>query len=128
MRLILTTIILTMLAQPVWADLEDVFSSNVDVAGGCLTTIDIKITERLAEQSDLIIDYDYGKIRKEGVLMNVYYSNVAARAQWTDFPSPSNIYLMPSSIFIPIGRWVQNGMKTDGTWWARIVLLRAGNC
>ena len=60
--------------------------------------------------------------------MNVYYSNAVGRAQWTDFPSPTNIYLMPSSILVPIKRWIKNGMKTNGTWWVRIVLLRGENC
>ena len=55
--------------------------------------------------------------------MNVYYSNAIGRAQWTDFSSPTNIYLMPSSFFVSVNRWIKNGMKTNGIWWVRIVLL-----
>ena len=110
------------------AEEKDISISNESLSNSCLTTIDINITENLALKDDLIIDYDYGKIRREGVFMNVYYSNAIGRAQWTDFPSPTNIYLMPSSILVPINRWIKNGMKTNGTWWVRIVLLRGGNC
>ena len=112
----------------VQAEEKDTSISNESLSNSCLTTIDINITENLAQKDDLIIDYDYGKIRREGVFMNVYYSNAIGKAQWTDFPSPTNIYLMPSSILVPLKRWIKNGMQTDGTWWVRIVLLRSGNC
>ncbi len=107
---------------------KDINISNQRLSSSCLTTIDIRITERLAQKKDLIINYDYGKIRREGILMNVYYSNAVGKAQWTDFPSPTNIYIMPSSILVPINRWIQNGMKTNGSWWVRIVLLKGGDC
>ena len=71
----------------VQAEEKEISNSNESLANICLTTIDISITENLALKDDLIIDYDYQKIRREGVFMNVYYSNAIGRAQRTDFPS-----------------------------------------
>ena len=117
-----------LIPNPVEASNQDVTVSNSDLSNGCLTKIDVNLTKNLAKKDDLIIDYDYGEIRREGVIMNVYYSNILGRSQWTDFPSPSNIYLMPSSVLLPISRWIKDGMQTDGMWWVRVVLLRNGNC
>ena len=125
LTLITISFLITNLLQ---AKNKDVTISEVDLANSCLTTIDVNITENIAKEEDLIIDYDYGKIRKEGVIMNVYYSNILGKSQWTDFPSPSNIYLMPSSILLPIKRWINNGMQTNGMWWVRVVLFKNGTC
>ena len=57
----------------VQAEEKDISISNESLSNSCLTTIDMNITENLALKDDLIIDYDYGKIRREGVFMNVYY-------------------------------------------------------
>ena len=125
LTLITISFLITNLLQ---AKNKDVTISEVDLGNSCLTTIDVNITENIAKEEDLIIDYDYGKIRKEGVIMNVYYSNILGKSQWTDFPSPSNIYLMPSSILLPIKRWINNGMQTNGMWWVRVVLFKNGTC
>jgi len=66
----------------VQAEEKDISISNESLSNSCLTTIDINMTENLTQKDDLIIDYDYGKIRREGVFMNVYYSNAIGRAQW----------------------------------------------
>ena len=110
------------------ADQSDFTVFNENKSIGCVTTIDINITKKLAEQNDLIIDYNYEDIRTNGVIMNVYYSNAVGKAQWTEFPSPSNIYLMPNSILLPLKRWIKNGMQTNGKWWVRVVMLKGGEC
>lgn len=108
---------------------NDISVSHKDVGGSaCLSTIDVRITDELAKEPDYLIDYDYSNIRKDGVLMNVYYSNVLGKAQWVDFPSPHGIYLMPTSIYLPIEKWINKGVKTDGSWWVRIVLLNPVEC
>jgi len=127
-KIVTLIIIIFLSANLVQANNKDVTISEVDLGNSCLTTIDVNITENIAKEEDLIIDYDYGKIRKEGVIMNVYYSNILGKSQWTDFPSPSNIYLMPSSILLPIKRWINNGMQTNGMWWVRVVLFKNGTC
>ena len=114
--------------QYTYADQRDFTVSNENKSIGCITTIDINITERIAAQNDLIIDYNYGDIRNSGIIMNVYYSNAVGKAQWTEFPSPSNIYLMPNSVLFPIKRWIENGMQTNGKWWVRVVMLKGGEC
>ena len=65
----------------VQAEGKDTIVSNKSLSNSCLTTIDINITENLAQKDDLIIDYDYGKIRREVIFMNVYYSNAIGKAQ-----------------------------------------------
>ena len=64
-KIVTLIIIIFLSANLVQANNKDVTISNVDLANGCLTTIDVHITENIAKQEDLIIDYDYGKIRKE---------------------------------------------------------------
>lgn len=107
---------------------EDFTISHQNIGNACLTTVDVNITEKLAEDGDLIIDYDYQDIRSNGALMTIYYSNIVAKAQWNDFPSPSGIKLMPNTIFIPIADLVKSGMDTTGLWWVRVVLLKNGEC
>ncbi len=110
------------------ADEDDVTISNETLGNSCLTTIDINVTEDLAQQDDLLIDYNYSKIRREGVMMNVYYSNAMGQSQWTDFPPPTGIYLMPTHILIPLKTWLDKGVQSNGSWWVRIVLLKPGTC
>lgn len=107
---------------------EDLSVTHKSVGSSCLSTIDVRITEELGKESDLLVDYDYSNIRKDGVLMNVYYSNILGKAQWVDFPSPHGIYLMPNSLYLPIDRWLESGVKTNGSWWVRIVILNSRSC
>ena len=107
---------------------EDLSISHKDVGSSCLSTIDVRITEDLAKQSDFLVDYNYSNIRKDGVLMSVYYSNILGKSQWVDFPSPHGIYLMPTSIYLPIKEWIKKGVKADGSWWVRIVILNSAQC
>jgi hypothetical protein len=65
----------------VQAEGKDTSILNESLSNSCLTTIDINITENLSQKDDLIINYDYGKIRREGIFMNVYYSNAIGKTQ-----------------------------------------------
>ncbi len=107
---------------------EDLSITKKGVGNSCLYTFDVRITEKLASEEDLILDHNYDNIRSDGVIMQVYYSNVLGKAQWTQFPFPNNIYLMPGSILLPIQRWLEHGMKSDGSWWVRVVLLNSKSC
>ncbi len=107
---------------------DDLSVSHKSVGSSCLSTIDVKITEELGKKDDLLVDYDYSNIRKDGVLMNVYYSNIMGKAQWVDFPSPHGIYLMPNSLYLPIDKWIKSGVKANGSWWVRIVILNPRGC
>ena len=88
-----------------------------------LYTIDLRITKDIGNKSDFLIDINYSNIREDGAIMQVYYSNAYGKAQWVSFPFSSNIYIMPNSLLLPINRWVEQGMKIDGSWWVRIVML-----
>ena len=59
---------------------EDLSVSHKNVGSSCLSTIDARITEELGKESDLLVDYDYSNIRKDGILMNVYYSNILGKS------------------------------------------------
>ena len=88
-----------------------------------LYTIDLRITKDIGNKSDFLIDINYSNIREDGAIIQVYYSNAYGKAQWVPFPFSSNIYIMPNSLLLPINRWVEQGMKIDGSWWVRIVML-----
>ncbi len=94
-----------------------------DLGSSFMYTIDLRITEDVGRESDYLVDLNYSNIREDGAIMQVFYSNALGKAQWVPFPFPSNIYVMPNSLLLPIGRWTEHGMKTDGTWWVRIVML-----
>ena len=107
---------------------EDLSITHKNVGSSCLSTIDVRITEELGKESDLLVDYDYSNIRKDGILMNVYYSNILGKSQWNDFPSPHGIVLMPTSLYLPIDKWLKDGVQANGMWWIRIVMLNLQSC
>ncbi len=111
-----------------FANQEDVSVSHRDIGNGCLSTIDIIMTERIANQDDLIIDYNYQSIKDEGITMNVYYAQAMGKAQWTPFTSMRGIYIMRSSILLPTQQWIKDGMPTHGNFWVRVVLMKPSSC
>ena len=102
---------------------ENFSIKKTDLDSLFMYTIDLRITKDIAGESDYLIDLNYSNIREEGTIMQTFYSNALGKAQWVPFPFSSNIYIMPNSLLLPISRWVEQGMKTDGTWWVRIVML-----
>jgi hypothetical protein len=126
LKIILSTIFITSVSAQM--QYEDFSISHKSIGSSCMSTIDLRITEEIGKQSDYLIDYDYGNIRKDGVLMSVYYSNLLAKAQWNDFPSPHGIILMPTNLYLPIDKWIESGVKANGSWWIRIVILNPISC
>ena len=102
---------------------ENFSIKKTNLGSSFMYTMDLRITEDIASESDYLIDLNYSNIREDGTIMQVYYSNALGKAQWVPFPFSSNIYIMPNSLLLPIGRWIEQGMKTNGTWWVRIVML-----
>ena len=102
---------------------ENFSIKKTDLGSSLMYTIDLRITEEVGSESDYLIDLNYSNIREEGTIMQTFYSNAFGKAQWAPFPFSSNIYIMPNSLLLPISRWIEQGMKTDGTWWVRIVML-----
>ena len=102
---------------------ENFSIKKTDLGSSLMYTIDLRITEEVGSKSDYLIDVNYSNIREEGTIMQTFYSNALGKAQWVPFPFSSNIYIMPNSLLLPISRWMEQGMKTDGTWWVRIVML-----
>ena len=102
---------------------ENFSIKKTDLGSSFMYTIDLRITEEMASKSDYIVDLNYPNIREDGTIMQVFYSNAFGKAQWVPFPFSSNIYIMPNNLLLPIGQWVEHGMKTNGTWWIRIVMM-----
>ena len=111
-----------------FANQNDVSISHKDVGGGCLTTVDIRMTESIANQDDLVIDYNYQSIKEDGITMNVFYAQALGKAQWTPFTSMRGIYIMRSSILLPTQQWIKDGMPTNGNFWVRVVLMKPSSC
>ncbi len=104
-------------------DYKDFSISKKDIGESYIYTADLRITDKIVEEGDFIVDFEYSHIRHDGLIMQVYYSNAMGKAQWSQFPFPNGIYIMPSSLLLPIGEWIEHGMKSDGSWWVRIVML-----
>ena len=102
---------------------ENFSIKKTDLGSSFMYTIDLRITEEMASKSDYIVDLNYPNIREDGTIMQVFYSNAFGKAQWVPLPFSSNIYIMPNNLLLPIGQWVEHGMKTNGTWWIRIVMM-----
>ena len=107
---------------------EDYSVSTESIGGnGCITTVDFQMTDELIKEEDLIIDYANQTIRQQGMTIQVFYSNAGlGKSQWTPMSTYSGIYIMPSSILLPVGRWVQNGMEKN--WWIRVVIVDGKKC
>ena len=129
-QLLLNLLLSTLFISSAFAQMEyeDFSITHKSIGSSCISTIDLRITEEIGKQPDYLVDYDYGSIRKDGVLMSVYYSNILGKAQWNDYPSPHGIILMPTSLYLPIDRWLDSGVVANGTWWIRIVILNPADC
>lgn len=106
---------------------DDFSISKKDMGQSHLYTIDLRITDKIASEADFIVDFDYDHIRRVGIIMQAYYSNLLGKSQWLQFPFPNGIFIMPSNLLLPIADWLKHGMKSDGSWWVRIVMLVPNN-
>ena len=105
------------------------FSTSTESMGenGCITTVDFLMTEELAQEEDLLIDYPNPTIRQQGMTIQLFYSNAGfGKSQWAPMSSYSGVYIMGSSILLPIGQWISNGMQEG--WWIRLVIVDAKQC
>ena len=105
------------------------FSTSTESMGenGCITTVDFRMTEELVKEEDLLIDYPNPTIRQQGMTIQLFYSNAGlGKSQWAPMTTYSGVYIMGSSILLPIGQWVSNGMGEG--WWIRLVIVDAKKC
>ena len=105
------------------------FSTSTESMGenGCITTVDFQMTEELVQQEDLLIDYPNPSIRQQGMTVQLFYSNAGfGKSQWAPMSSYSGVYIMGSSILLPIGQWISSGMQEG--WWIRLVIVDAKQC
>ena len=100
------------------------FSINKSVTrDSCLMTIDIRINEKISKKVAYDIDIHYPGIRRNGPLIQVYYSNILGKASWFPMSDTGPVVVHVGGIALPISKWVEQGMKTDGSWWVRVVAL-----
>ena len=100
--------------------------SNTSVSNvGKIYTYDLTITSehmKLSKDDDFIFDIPYSSIRKEGVIVQLYYSvGLVGSAQWYTLQDTNGVVLQPNSIMIPLGRWISNGLQEG--YKIRIVIL-----
>ena len=94
---------------------------------GCITTVDFQMTEELVQEEDLLVDYPNPTIRQQGMTIQLFYSNSGfGKSQWAPMSSYSGVYIMGSSILLPIGQWISSGMQEG--WWIRLVIVDAKQC
>ena len=105
------------------------FSISTESMGenGCITTVDFLMTEKLVLEEDLLVDYPNPTIRQQGMTVQLFYSNAGlGKSQWAPMSSYSGVYIMGSSILLPIGQWIRSGMEEG--WWIRLVIVDAKQC
>lgn len=105
------------------------FSTSTESMGenGCITTVDFQMTEELVQEEDLLVDYQNPTIRQQGMTVQLFYSNAGlGKSQWAPMSSYSGVYIMGSSILLPIGQWISSGMQEG--WWIRLVIVDAKQC
>ena len=118
------------------AEEKEISISNESLANGCLTTIDINVTENLSLKDDLFIDYDYRNFKTNGIIKNVYYTYSKKQRQWLDLRSRTDMVINPRSVLVPLKSWIQDGIKKhllipelmEQSFIIRIVLFKGGNC
>ena len=86
-----------------------------------IMTFDVKVKAEHAKEGDISVEIPYDNIRSSGVVLQIYYSGVAGKSQWFVMPRTSGVALFPGSILLPIGKWMQNGLKPGH--FVRVVLM-----
>lgn len=112
---------------------EDALSGEFDYTNqskvGKIYTFDIKITDEYANlgpEKVVIFDIPYSNLRTTGAIIQIYYSvGVVGKAQWFLLDGYDGAIIMPSSIHIPLGKWIASGLRKG--YILRVVLLTGIN-
>ena len=58
------------------------------------------------------------------LIIQLYYSNgLFGKSQWTSFNDISGIYFHPTDIQLPMKKWTDAGLSTNGNAWVRLVII-----
>ena len=89
----------------------------------CFTTIDINVTEDwLKKEYELIEFNSYPNIRRQGFLMDMFYSNAGmGKSQWTEMDTRGIYIMSPGTLYMEPLRYAESGMKPG--WLLRISIM-----
>ena len=102
---------------------ENITFKNERVGEMCFTTIDINVTEDwLNKEFELIEFNSYPNIRRQGFLMDMFYSNAGfGKSQWTEMDTRGVYMQSPGTIYLEPYRYAESGMQPG--WLLRISIM-----
>jgi len=102
---------------------ENITFKNEQVGKMCFTTIDINVTEDwLNKEFELIEFNSYPNIRRQGFLMDMFYSNAGfGKSQWTEMDTRGVYMQSPGTIYLEPYRYAESGMQPG--WLLRISIM-----
>ena len=102
---------------------ENITFKNEQVGEMCFTTVDINVTEEwLNKEFELIEFNSYPNIRRQGFLMDMFYSNAGfGKSQWTEMDTRGVYMQSPGTIYLEPYRYAESGMQPG--WLLRISIM-----
>ena len=102
---------------------ENITFKNEQVGEMCFTKIDINVTEDwLNKEFELIEFNSYPNIRRQGFLMDMFYSNAGfGKSQWTEMDTRGVYMQSPGTIYLEPYRYAESGMQPG--WLLRISII-----
>lgn len=102
---------------------ENITFKNEQVGEMCFTKIDINVTEDwLNKEFELIEFNSYPNIRRQGFLMDMFYSNAGfGKSQWTEMDTRGVYMQSPGTIYLEPYRYAESGMQPG--WLLRISIM-----
>jgi len=119
-----TALIFLLFSSSLFAEVsENITFKNEQVGEMCFTTIDINVTEDwLNKEFELIEFNSYPNIRRQGFLMDMFYSNAGfGKSQWTEMDTRGVYMQSPGTIYLEPYRYAESGMQPG--WLLRISIM-----
>ena len=117
-------LILLLLSSSLFSEVsENITFKNEQVGEMCFTTIDINVTEDwLKKEYELIEFNSYPNIRRQGFLMDMFYSNAGmGKSQWTEMDTRGIYIMSPGTLYMEPLRYAKSGMKPG--WLLRVSIM-----
>ena len=118
------SLLLILFAGGVWAKNSENITVNSEVIGEmCFTTIDIQTTEEWLNKEYELIEFDsYPNIRRQGFIMDMFYSNAGfGKSQWTEMDTKGIYVQSPGTLYMEPTLWRDSGMQPK--WLLRISIM-----
>ena len=117
-------LILLLLSSSLFSEVsENITFKNEQVGEMCFTTIDINVTEDwLKKEYELIEFNSFPNIRRQGFLMDMFYSNAGmGKSQWTEMDTRGIYIMSPGTLYMEPLRYAESGMKPG--WLLRVSIM-----